>query len=102
VRLIFAPGVRAEMQRIRDYIAGDNQHAAAEVFAEMEALREMLLAHPPMGRRISRSRRRRLPVVPYPYLIYYEAVDDMVRILSIRHAARFRRAFQEPQQVFAR
>lgn len=31
---------------------------------------------------------RRIVATPYPYLIFYEATEDEVVILGIRHAAR--------------
>jgi plasmid stabilization system protein ParE len=101
MNLIYAPGVRTEMQRIYLYIAQHNRTAANDVLARIEEFAGLLLDHPDMGRKIARGRRR-LTVAPYPYLIYYEVADNTVRIIRIRHAARYRQVFQEPARVFVR
>jgi addiction module RelE/StbE family toxin len=101
MRLIFSHHARAEMQSIYAYIARDNRSAAENVRARIESLAEKLRDQPYMGQKISGSRRRRFPVTPYPYLIYYEVAGDTVRVLRIRHAARYRAAFQEPVRAFA-
>jgi len=31
---------------------------------------------------------RRMPVTPYPYLVFYEAGDDEIIVHAIRHGAR--------------
>ena len=62
----------------------------------------MLADHPRIGRKISGGRLRRLPVTPYPYIIYYEVSGQTVRIARVRHAARYRRAFREAQAAFRR
>jgi plasmid stabilization system protein ParE len=93
---------RADLRNIEDYIAKDSAGAASAVIARIEEVAKSLADQPYMGRRISGNRRRRFPVTPYPYLIYYEVMADTVRILRIRHAARYRAAFQEPARAFAR
>jgi plasmid stabilization system protein ParE len=93
---------RTELRNIQDYIAKGNVTAASAVIARIEKVAKALADQPYMGRKLSRGCRRRLTVTPYPYLIYYEVVGDTVRILSIRHAARYRAAFQESARAFGR
>jgi plasmid stabilization system protein ParE len=102
MRVLFIPPTNVQLREIHDYVAKDNLAAADAIVSRIEHLTGLLADNPYMGRRLTRGRRRRLTVAPYPYLIYYEIVGDTVRILSIRHAARFRRAFQEPRRAFAR
>jgi plasmid stabilization system protein ParE len=94
MQVFFTYPARADLRNIEDYIARDNPAAASAVIVR-------LAGQPHMGRRLSGSRRRRFPVTPYPYLIYYEVAGDTVRVLRIRHAARYRAAFQEPARAFA-
>ncbi|MBS0274436.1 MAG: type II toxin-antitoxin system RelE/ParE family toxin [Proteobacteria bacterium] len=89
------------MQGIYGYIARDNENAAENLRARIESLAEKLRDQPYMGQKLPGSTRRRFPVAPYPYLIYYDVVGNTVRILRIRHAARYRAAFQEPARAFA-
>jgi plasmid stabilization system protein ParE len=101
MQVFFTYPARADLRNIEDYIARDNPAAASAVIVRIEEAAKSLAGQPYMGRRLSGSRRRRFPVTPYPYLIYYEVAGDTVRILRIRHAARYRVAFQEPVRVFA-
>jgi plasmid stabilization system protein ParE len=93
---------RTELRNIQDYIAKDNVTAASAVIARIEKVAKALADQPYMGRKLSRGCRRRLTVTPYPYLIYYDVMGDTVRILQVRHAAQFRKAFQEPSRAFMR
>jgi plasmid stabilization system protein ParE len=101
MRVVFTFRSRMQLQDIHDYIARDSVSAADTVVARVEHVANSLSANSHIGRKIG-SRLRRLPVPPYPYLIYYEVVETTVRIVRVRHAARYRQAFQEPARVFAR
>jgi toxin ParE1/3/4 len=48
----------------------------------------VLLQHPHIGTRTSEPTIRRVTVLPYPYLIFYEATDEEIIIHAVRHAAR--------------
>lgn len=100
MRVIFTPGARAQLKAIYDYIARDNEIAARAVVARVEYLAAMLGEHPYMGFRLSRAHLRRFPKRPYPYLIYFEVTDDIVHIIRIRHASRYRPAFHDVSRPF--
>jgi toxin ParE1/3/4 len=102
MRVRFTSSATRQLNAILNHIAADNMDAARAVSSRVEAITAMLAENPKLGRKLSASRLRRFPVKPYPYLIYYEVTADVVKIVRMRHAARFRRAFQEPQQAFAR
>ncbi|HWB54236.1 MAG TPA: type II toxin-antitoxin system RelE/ParE family toxin, partial [Tepidisphaeraceae bacterium] len=102
MRVVFTVLAKAQLNDIHDYIASDNASAAARVVRRIEDVANLLIDNPYMGRKISGRRSRRLAVKDYPYLIYYDVTDDCVRILQIRHAARFRQVFQEPSRAFIR
>ncbi len=102
MRVVFTFQARVQLREIHAYIVRDRPLAADEVIARIEHVAGALGVNPHIGRKISGSRLRRFPVRPYPYLIYYEVVGETVRVIRIRHAARFRQAFQEAQQVFVR
>ena len=98
----FTPGARKQLAAIHDYIARENEAAARAVVVRVEAVAGILGANPHVGYKLPRGRLRRFPVHLYPYLIYYEVTRSDVRILRIRHAARYRAAFHEPVPAFAR
>lgn len=101
MRVVFTPGARAQLRAIHDYIARDDKIAARTVIARVEHLAALLAHNPDMGRKLQSGRLRRFPVRPHPYLIFYEVVGDVVRIVRVRHAAR-RPTFHEPGAAFAR
>lgn len=100
MRIRFTPGARRQIAEIHAYIAADNPRAAAEVVARIQTVAELLGEHPHMGRSLPGSRLQRFPVPPYPYLIYYEVTQHEVRIVRVRHSARRRAAFHDPQREF--
>ena len=56
--------------------------------ARILALTELLIRHPLIGVRTDDRAIRRVTVMPYPYLIFYEATADAVIIHAVRHGAR--------------
>jgi toxin ParE1/3/4 len=100
MRVIFTPGARAQLEAIYDYIAPENEAAARAVIARVEYLAGLLGANPQIGFKLPRGRLRRFPVRPYPYLIYFEVSEEVVRIVRIRHASRYRAAFHDVPRPF--
>jgi toxin ParE1/3/4 len=80
----------AQLDEIHRYITQFNPSAAIQVVARIEELCQMLGEFPGMGHITEQADVRVLPVVRYPYLIFYTVItsDDEVRILRIRHGRR--------------
>jgi addiction module RelE/StbE family toxin len=87
MRVRYSPSALAQLERIHSYIARHNPRAAQKVIARIEDLCARLADFPGMGAETDNARVRVLPVVRYPYLIFYTilAEDDEVRILRVRH-----------------
>jgi plasmid stabilization system protein ParE len=49
---------------------------------------DLLAEHPFSGQITSEQRLRRLVITPYPYLVFYEATEEQVVVIGVRHAAR--------------
>jgi plasmid stabilization system protein ParE len=79
-----------ELEGIHSYITQFNPRAAHDVVARIESLCTLLGEFPGMGHSTERSDVRMLPVVRYPYVIFYTPVpeNDEVLILRIRHGRR--------------
>lgn len=101
IRVRFTANATRQVRAIFDYIAVDNLEAAQRVLQRILTVGHGLANNPFIGRKVSGGRRR-LTVPPYPYLIYYDVTGDTERILQVRHAAQFRKAFQEPLRAFKR
>ena len=85
-----------DVQEIANYIAQDNEEAAARVLEAIDQTYHLLARHPNLGTEYSPLRRtlkgiRMGVVTEYPnYLVYYRPLPDNegVRILYVLHAAR--------------
>jgi toxin ParE1/3/4 len=96
----YTPTALRQLDEICAYIAKDNPSAAIKVRSRIEYVASHFGGNPEMGRAILKGRMRWFAVVPYPYLIYYRIRDGEVHILRIRHSARRRPAFHEPEVEF--
>lgn len=96
----FTPTALKQLDEICAYIAKDNPSAAIKVRARIEYVAAHFGDNPEMGRAIFEGRIRWFTVKPYPYLIYYRIRNGEVHILRIRHGARRRSAFHEPDIEF--
>jgi toxin ParE1/3/4 len=79
---------RRDLAEIFAYIARDNPRAANRVIERIEEVVAGLEHAPKAGSATNKPGIRRVPVVSYPYLIFYEIYEDEVAIVHIRHGAR--------------
>jgi toxin ParE1/3/4 len=74
---------------IADYLTERNRAAAHAVEGAIRRAIDLLSEFPGNGRVLTqRSNVRVIPVVRYPYLIFYTANSNEVLFLHIRHGAR--------------
>jgi plasmid stabilization system protein ParE len=102
MRVYLTKGATRQLRAILAYIASENPPAAQMLVLRIEEIQSLLSENPGVGYKLPRSGLRRFPVRPYPYLIYYEVAGQSVRIVRIRHSARYRPAFHDPAQFFSR
>lgn len=87
MRLVWTRPAHADRKRIREYIA-QFAPAAALVFDELLSEKAGLLRnHPSLGRTGRVSGTREL-VAHRNYILIYDTVGDVVRVLRVLHAAR--------------
>lgn len=79
---------QTELQIIFAQIYTDNSRAAIKVRASIRKAVNLIARDPKRGHKTSRSGVLRVPVVRYPYAIYFRARDEIVQIVHIRHSAR--------------
>jgi plasmid stabilization system protein ParE len=72
-----------DLTAIFSYITKDNPYAAVRV-----AVAAHLEHAPESGSATDKPGIRRVSVVTYPYLIFYEILRDEIAIVHIRHGAR--------------
>jgi len=90
MKVRYSPQALLQLGEIHSYIAHRNPRAAKAVVARIEELCEKLGEFPGIGHESDHPGVRVLPVVRYPYLIFYTPITeaDEVRILRIRHGRR--------------
>ena len=83
-----------ELDEIFAYIYERNRSAAVAVVDRIERLSSLIGEVPLIGHLTDEEGVRMMPVVRYPFLIFYAVSDraDEVVILHIQHAARHRPA----------
>jgi addiction module RelE/StbE family toxin len=88
MRLRYTPEAVADITSILDYLADRSPQGADRVHARMRAVIELLLQFPRSGSATDDPTIRRMTTTPYPYIIFYEVMDDEVVIHAVRHGAR--------------
>jgi toxin ParE1/3/4 len=78
----------ADLSAILDYIAAHSPQGARRVQTRIQAVTDLLLLYPHIGRRTNDPSIRRMTTTPYPYVVFYEATESEIIIHAVRHAAR--------------
>jgi toxin ParE1/3/4 len=97
MKLRYSETALRELDDIFAYIHARNRSAAAAVVDRIEGLASLIGEIPFIGHLTDEQGVRMMPVVRYPFLIFYtvnDAVDEVV-ILHVRHAARQRPGEEE-------
>jgi len=85
VRIRYTVRARADLAEIRSYLLERNPRAAAAVMAAIRQRISWLADFPLMAPETDEPGVRGLPLVRYPYRVYYDVAGEEVRILHIRH-----------------
>jgi plasmid stabilization system protein ParE len=70
VKLRYTRPALADLSAILDYIAAYSPRSARRVQARIQAMTDLLLLHPQIGRRTNDPAIPRMTTTPYPYLIF--------------------------------
>ncbi len=92
MRLRYTLSARGDLDHIFRTIAEDNPKAALRVETHIRAAIEMLPTWPELGLKTDTNDVRRLPVVRYPYSVFYRLAEGgkEVHILRIFHGRQLR------------
>ena len=89
MKLVLSRLALSELDDILTYIAERSPVGATHVEARMRRAFDHIARHPEAAERVAqRPTVRRLPLVRYPYVVYYEIGASEVTILRILHGAR--------------
>jgi toxin ParE1/3/4 len=90
LKVSFSPRSLAQLEEVHRAISDRNPAAARDVIRRIQALCSGLADFPNIGTTTDQPGVLVLPVVRYPYAIFYKVLEDQdaVRILRIRHTSR--------------
>jgi addiction module RelE/StbE family toxin len=87
VKLVWTFPAREDRKSIREFIAIDNPSAALDLDELLSERAARLLDHPGLGRP-GRLKGTRELVAHRNYILIYDVVGELVRVLRVLHAAR--------------
>lgn len=87
MNLVWTRPAREDRKAIREYIAVDNPSAALDLDELLSDKAALLLDHPGLGRPGRLGGTREL-VAHRNYILIYDVVGNLVRVLRVLHAAR--------------
>jgi toxin ParE1/3/4 len=90
MRVRYTETALADIDSIFSYIHGHDPAAAAKVVESIEAAAGRIGLYPLSARETDETGVRMVPIVRFPYLIFYEIVEGELRILRVLHGARLR------------
>ncbi len=85
-----------ELDEIFTYIFEHDRSAATGVIERVERLTALLVEFPFVGHETDEIGVRVVPLVRYPFLIFYTVNTDEVVILHVRHGSRLQPWEREP------
>ncbi len=88
MRLVFSDAAKSDLNAIFDYIAAENQAAAALVLQAVMAATAQLQEFPQSGRAGRVPETRELVMGNLPYILVYGVMQDAVVIFAVFHGAR--------------
>jgi addiction module RelE/StbE family toxin len=88
MKLGYAPRALRDLESIGTYLVQRNPSGAENVLSAIKASIDALSAFPEMAPAVDQTGHRRLPILRYPYVVFYRIAGDELLILHIRHTSR--------------
>jgi toxin ParE1/3/4 len=88
MNVVYAPRTLRDLESIAAYLVERNPAGAINVLGAIKSSIDTLSFFPQIGRLVDNAGHRRVPVLRYPYLIFYRVAGDELLILHIRHTSR--------------
>ena len=88
LKVTFAPRARKDIDDIHAWLCERSRTGAASVISAVRETSLLNGEYPQIGRNSDIEGVKLLPVLKYPYLVYYTIDRDEIVIVHIRHGAR--------------
>jgi toxin ParE1/3/4 len=99
MKIVYAERARRDIGEIFDAIAANSTSAAKRVEAEIRIQCERLTGFPYAAAKTDEPQVYRVPLVRYPYTVFYRVNVEMgrIEIARVLHSARIRDLWQLPE-----
>jgi addiction module RelE/StbE family toxin len=88
MNVVYAPRALRDLEEITAYLTKRNPAGATNVLRAIKSSIETLSFLPRIGRVVDNAGHRRVPVLRYPYLVFYRIAGYELLILHVRHSSR--------------
>ena len=88
MNVVYAPRALRDLNGIAAYLSEREPVAARRALGAIKSSIDTLSFFPQIGRLVDDAGHRRVPVVRYPYVIFYRIAGDDLLILHVRHTSR--------------
>jgi plasmid stabilization system protein ParE len=89
MKVVFTKPALADLDEISAYLLTEYPAIAPAVERRIRVVLERIAEWPESGQRVAgREGVRVVPLLRYPYLIFYRVAPDAVEILHVRHSSR--------------
>jgi toxin ParE1/3/4 len=89
MRIVYTEAALADLDEIFEYLQSHYPTLVEPVQQRIQAALARLQQWPKSARKVAqRTDVRIVPLIRYPYLIFYRVTDDTIEIVHVRHASR--------------
>jgi plasmid stabilization system protein ParE len=88
MNVVYAPRALRDLESIAAFLTKHSPTGARNVLSAIKSSIDSLTFFPQIGLVIDDADHRRMPVIRYPYVIFYRIAGDDLLILHIRHTSR--------------
>jgi toxin ParE1/3/4 len=88
VKIRYTAPALIDLTSVLDYVATHSPQGAGRIRSRIRKSIELLADHPHIGVRTDDPTIRRLTILPYPYLVFYEVTETEIIVHAVRHTAR--------------
>lgn len=88
MNVVYAPRALRDLNDIAVYLAERDPAVARKVLGAIKSSLDTLSFFPQIGRLVDDAGHRRVPVVRYPYVIFYRIAGEDLLVLHVRHTSR--------------
>ena len=88
MKLRFTSPALDDLRKILAYIHARSPMGAERLSRRLDEILDHVREHPGMGSPTDRPRQRMLVIIPFPYVVFYEATETEIIVHAVRHGAR--------------